>query len=171
MLARTGRRDDQDGVVGRHASRHVRCQESGAVTGQGWRLATELSTETVGVEEEFLLVDSGTGRTSARTVAVLALLRDTCLTEFPAELAATQVEAATGPCTDLAELRAALTEMRSLRRARPGHRRRGAESPAAVAADGAAVPVPACHRGSPRPPTTTSASTAWSSVARWLTPR
>ncbi|GLZ28927.1 putative glutamate--cysteine ligase 2 [Lentzea sp. NBRC 105346] len=72
------------------------------------------SAETVGVEEEFLLADPATGRTAPRAAEVLAGLRDTGLTRFHAELSATQVEAATGPCTDLTELRAALTEARSL---------------------------------------------------------
>ncbi|MGZ3146994.1 carboxylate-amine ligase [Lentzea chajnantorensis] len=68
--------------------------------------------DTVGVEEEFLLVDAASGRTSVRADAVLARLRDTELTKFHAELAGTQVEAATGPCTDMTALGAALQQAR-----------------------------------------------------------
>lgn len=60
--------------------------------------------DTVGVEEEFLLVDAASGRTSVRADAVLARVRDTDLTKFHAELAGTQVEAATGPCAGVATL-------------------------------------------------------------------
>ncbi|SER27817.1 carboxylate-amine ligase [Lentzea albida] len=68
--------------------------------------------DTVGVEEEFLLVDPASRRTVLRADAVLRRLRDTELTKFHAELAATQVEAATGPCTTMDELRQALTRAR-----------------------------------------------------------
>ncbi|WP_052685023.1 carboxylate-amine ligase [Lentzea aerocolonigenes] len=69
--------------------------------------------DTVGVEEEFLLVDTASGRTSVRADAVLALVQDTDLTKFHAELAATQVEAATGPCTSVSELGQALHQART----------------------------------------------------------
>jgi carboxylate-amine ligase len=69
--------------------------------------------DTVGVEEEFLLVDTASGRTSVRADAVLARVQDTALTKFHAELAATQVEAATGPCTSVSELGQALREART----------------------------------------------------------
>ncbi|KOV84929.1 hypothetical protein ADL03_11025 [Nocardia sp. NRRL S-836] len=68
--------------------------------------------DTVGVEEEFLLVDPASGRTSVRADAVLARLPDTELTKFHAELAGTQVEAASGPCTDMAALGAVLQQAR-----------------------------------------------------------
>ncbi|WP_281248841.1 carboxylate-amine ligase [Lentzea fradiae] len=64
--------------------------------------------DTVGVEEEFLLVDTASGRTTVRADAVLARVADTDLTKFHAELAGTQVEAATGPCTSVAALGDAL---------------------------------------------------------------
>lgn len=69
--------------------------------------------DTVGVEEEFLLVDTASGRTSTRAAAVLARVQDTDLTKFHAELAATQVEAASGPCTSVAELGQVLLEART----------------------------------------------------------
>ncbi|MET9633797.1 YbdK family carboxylate-amine ligase [Lentzea sp. NPDC006480] len=65
------------------------------------------------MEEEFLLVDTASGRTSVRADAVLARLQDTDLTKFHAELAATQVEAASGPCTTVAELGQALQQARA----------------------------------------------------------
>ncbi|ANZ42291.1 hypothetical protein BBK82_46600 [Lentzea guizhouensis] len=88
--------------------------------------------DTVGVEEEFLLVDSASGRTSVRADAVLARLRDTGLTKFHAELAGTQVEAATGPCTDMAALGTALQQARD-----------------AIAAAAAEVGVAVLSRGTP----------------------
>ncbi|MEU0881515.1 YbdK family carboxylate-amine ligase [Lentzea sp. NPDC005914] len=69
--------------------------------------------DTVGVEEEFLLVDTASGRTSTRADAVLARVQDTDLTKFHAELAATQVEAASGPCTSVAELGQVLLDART----------------------------------------------------------
>jgi carboxylate-amine ligase len=68
--------------------------------------------DTVGVEEEFLLVDTASGRTAVRADAVLARVQDTELTKFHAELAATQVEAATGPCTSVTDLGEALRQAR-----------------------------------------------------------
>lgn len=70
--------------------------------------------DTVGVEEEFLLVDPVSRRTVMRANAVLARVRDTDLTRFHAELAGTQVEAATGPCTGVAALGDALSRARSM---------------------------------------------------------
>ncbi|GLY47801.1 YbdK family carboxylate-amine ligase [Lentzea sp. NBRC 102530] len=74
----------------------------------------ERCADTVGVEEEFLLVDAGSGRTVMRADAVLARVRDTALTRFHAELAGTQVEAATGPCTSAAKLGEELATARGL---------------------------------------------------------
>ncbi|HUQ61803.1 carboxylate-amine ligase [Lentzea sp.] len=68
--------------------------------------------DTVGVEEEFLLVDTASGRTAVRADAVLARVRNTELTKFHAELAGTQVEAATGPCTSVTDLGEALRHAR-----------------------------------------------------------
>ncbi|MFD9700648.1 YbdK family carboxylate-amine ligase [Lentzea sp. NPDC059081] len=66
------------------------------------------------MEEEFLLVDTASGRTAVRADAVLARVQDTELTKFHAELAGTQVEAATGPCTSVVELGEALREARAV---------------------------------------------------------
>ncbi|MDX8034221.1 YbdK family carboxylate-amine ligase [Lentzea sp. BCCO 10_0856] len=95
--------------------------------------------ETVGVEEEFLLIDPASGRTAVRADAVLRVLENTPLTRFHAELAGTQVEAATGPCVELTELRAALSDARDrvrtaartqgLRVVSAGLPERGAEHP------------------------------------------
>lgn len=71
---------------------------------------------TVGVEEEFLLVDVATLRTAPQAAAVLARAakapEPTPGMRFQPELAATQVEAATGICTDLADLRRQLRQAR-----------------------------------------------------------
>jgi glutamate---cysteine ligase / carboxylate-amine ligase len=72
---------------------------------------------TVGVEEEFLLVDAATRVTSPRAGAVLARLARVPLPaegmSFQAELAATQLEAATGVCLDLTSLRGQLWDGRA----------------------------------------------------------
>ncbi|MBA8954925.1 glutamate--cysteine ligase [Actinomadura namibiensis] len=63
---------------------------------------------TIGVEEEFLLVEAGTGRSAPGAARVLARARERPLAPgaaLHAELLATQVEAATGVCSGLAELR------------------------------------------------------------------
>jgi glutamate---cysteine ligase / carboxylate-amine ligase len=70
--------------------------------------------DTVGVEEEFLLVDPASRRTVMRADAVLKRLQDTELTRFHPELAATQVEAATGPCTTMTALHQALAQARDM---------------------------------------------------------
>ncbi|WP_285567349.1 carboxylate-amine ligase [Actinoallomurus iriomotensis] len=70
---------------------------------------------TMGVEEEFLLVDAVTRRTSPHAPAVLARAAKAALPEvmFQAELVATQVEAATGVCRDLETLRRQLADART----------------------------------------------------------
>ncbi|MET9230074.1 YbdK family carboxylate-amine ligase [Lentzea sp. NPDC003310] len=69
--------------------------------------------DTVGVEEEFLLVDPASRRTVMRAAAVLGRVRDSGTTKFHAELAGTQVEAATGPCTEMTALGEALGHARA----------------------------------------------------------
>jgi glutamate---cysteine ligase / carboxylate-amine ligase len=72
---------------------------------------------TVGVEEEFLLVDAGTLRTAPQAAAVLARAakagEPAAGMIFQPEFAATQVESATGICTDLSELRYQLLTARA----------------------------------------------------------
>jgi carboxylate-amine ligase len=72
---------------------------------------------TVGVEEEFLLVDVATLRTAPLAAAVLARAAKApglaAGMRFQPELAATQVEAATGICTDLFDLRRQLRQARA----------------------------------------------------------
>ncbi len=58
-------------------------------------------------------MDTESGRTVPRAASVLARVRDTGLTEFHTELAGTQVEAATGPCTGVLALGQALRRARS----------------------------------------------------------
>ncbi|MEO6085474.1 MAG: glutamate--cysteine ligase [Umezawaea sp.] len=60
---------------------------------------------TLGVEEEFLLADRTTRRTVPRASAVLGRVRPGGPGAVHAELLASQVEASTGVCGDLAELR------------------------------------------------------------------
>lgn len=69
---------------------------------------------TVGVEEEFLLVDSASGGTAARAPSVLGRLRspDGTGAGFHRELLSTQVESATPVCTGLDELRGRLADGR-----------------------------------------------------------
>jgi glutamate---cysteine ligase / carboxylate-amine ligase len=72
---------------------------------------------TVGVEEEFLLVDPLSRVTAPHAAAVLARATASRVPSegmyFQAELAATQVEAATGICSDLADLRVQMTQARA----------------------------------------------------------
>jgi glutamate---cysteine ligase / carboxylate-amine ligase len=75
-----------------------------------------MSDLTVGVEEEFVLVDAATRRTVPCAAAVLARAARIPLApavRFQAELVATQVEAATGVCDDLTDLRGQLGDARS----------------------------------------------------------
>lgn len=69
-----------------------------------------------GVEEEFVLVDPGTGRTRALAPVVLAAAKRTQAIAadamLHAELAGTQVESATGRCVTTTELTAQLTDGR-----------------------------------------------------------
>jgi carboxylate-amine ligase len=70
---------------------------------------------TIGVEEEFLLVDALTRITEPRAAAVLSRAEAPVPTQgmrFQAEFAATQLEIATGVCSDLAALRAQLRDGR-----------------------------------------------------------
>jgi carboxylate-amine ligase len=75
----------------------------------------ETSGRTLGVEEEFLLVDPVTRRTAPHAAAVLARAVKASLPEliFQAEMAATQIESATGVCVDLRSLRRQLVEARA----------------------------------------------------------
>lgn len=84
-------------------------------------VATPPRSLTLGVEEEFLLVSSGTGTPVARGAAVLdrAARQDAADTVAGAgnglhrELLASMVETATGICADLAEVRLQLTAARA----------------------------------------------------------
>ena len=70
---------------------------------------------TIGVEEEFLVVDALTRITEPRAAAVLSRAEAPVPAQgmrFQAEFAATQLEAATGVCTDLAVLRGQLRDGR-----------------------------------------------------------
>jgi carboxylate-amine ligase len=69
----------------------------------------------MGVEEEFLLVDAVTRYTAPHAAAVLSRLANDgpAGVTFQAELAATQVETATGVCLDLRDLRDQLADARA----------------------------------------------------------
>jgi carboxylate-amine ligase len=67
---------------------------------------------TLGVEEEFLLVDPDTWRVVARADEVLARIPDELHEQVSHELLATQVELATPTCSDLGELREWLVRLR-----------------------------------------------------------
>jgi glutamate---cysteine ligase / carboxylate-amine ligase len=71
---------------------------------------------TMGVEEEFLLVEPGSGLPVALAAAVLdrasGMATDAPDSRLHAELLGTQVEAATGPCVSLADLRTQLVDGR-----------------------------------------------------------
>jgi glutamate---cysteine ligase / carboxylate-amine ligase len=71
------------------------------------------SVLTIGVEEEFLLVDPGSAGTVPLAVEVLAGVASRPDTDFHAELQATQVEAASGPYHTLERVRAGLAGARS----------------------------------------------------------
>jgi glutamate---cysteine ligase / carboxylate-amine ligase len=75
----------------------------------------ETSGRTMGVEEEFLLVDAVTRHTAPHATAVLARLAgdSPAGVTFQGELAATQVEAATGVCVDLRTVRDQLADARA----------------------------------------------------------
>ncbi len=75
----------------------------------------EPSGRTMGVEEEFLLVDPVTRRTAPRAAAVLARAVKVSPPEvaFQEELAATQVESVTGVCVELESLRGQLVDGRA----------------------------------------------------------
>src|SRR5881227_3785631 len=83
----------------------------------GRRALMDTKGLTVGVEEEFLLIDAATLRTAPRAAEVLARAakapEPVVGTRFQPELAATQVEAATGICTDLSDLRRRLGDARA----------------------------------------------------------
>ncbi|WP_303621265.1 glutamate-cysteine ligase family protein, partial [Actinomadura formosensis] len=72
---------------------------------------------TLGVEEEFLLVDAVSGRCVPHAARVLAVVGphgwESSGGSFQAELLSSQVEAATGVCRDLAGLRAQLRSGRA----------------------------------------------------------
>lgn len=70
-------------------------------------------TPTVGVEEEFLLVDPATGVPVPRAREVVAAARGRFGLELDHEMLTAQVEAKTGVCHDLAQVRRELVAMRS----------------------------------------------------------
>jgi glutamate---cysteine ligase / carboxylate-amine ligase len=87
--------------------------EPGGTPGRCGQMDT--SGRTMGVEEEFLLVDPVTRRTAPHAAAVLLRAAKTSVpdTVFQAELVATQVESATGVCADLETLRRQLGDARA----------------------------------------------------------
>lgn len=71
-----------------------------------------MDTLTLGVEEEFLVVDAATGTLVPRAHAVLAAARRTIGEEVCSELNMCQIEVGTPVCTTLDEVRAELTRLR-----------------------------------------------------------
>jgi len=67
----------------------------------------------VGAEEEFLLIDATTGRPAPRIAAVLPDALELAGSQAQEELHQAQIELATSPCADLADLRAELLGLRS----------------------------------------------------------
>jgi len=104
------------GTFRRSAAGLHRIAAAGAAAARGRCVLGDRSGLTLGVEEEFLLVDAETRRTAPRAAAVLARAVKTAPTPeiaFQAELVATQVEAATGVCGDLRSLRGQLADSRA----------------------------------------------------------
>jgi carboxylate-amine ligase len=76
----------------------------------------QMGALTIGVEEEFLLVNAETRITEPRAAAVLARTKASVPAQgmrFQAEFAATQLEIATGVCSDLPALRGQLRDGRA----------------------------------------------------------
>lgn len=71
-----------------------------------------MDTLTLGVEEEFLVVDATTGELVPRSHAVLPSARQTLGRDVCSELNLCQIEVGTPVCTTLDEVRAALTRLR-----------------------------------------------------------
>ncbi|HEX2047978.1 MAG TPA: glutamate--cysteine ligase [Acidimicrobiales bacterium] len=71
---------------------------------------------TVGVEEEFCIVDAGTGAVRPAVDEVLPVAKERLGDQVEAELNRSQVETATAVCTTLAEVRAELERLRRLLR-------------------------------------------------------
>ncbi|MER7590884.1 glutamate--cysteine ligase [Micromonospora sp. NPDC127501] len=72
----------------------------------------DLSTLTLGVEEEYLLLDPGSGRNLPVADQVLAALRGTARDQSRQEFRHSMVEMVTPVCADLTELRAHLVALR-----------------------------------------------------------
>ena len=138
---------DRPRRAGRHRRRHCSATASACASRRLSRRAggadrlpgrvhrdTPAVARTVGVEEEYLLVDPDTGR--PRAVAHVALAAEHGA-ELTGELQREQLESATRPCTTLAEVD------RELRRARAAAARAAAAAGAAV---GGARHVPAGRR-------------------------
>ncbi|SCX56775.1 carboxylate-amine ligase [Klenkia marina] len=71
-----------------------------------------MTAQTLGVEEEFHLVDPATGALAASSTVADAAVLGQAGPHVQPEISTTQLETATGVCTTLAEVRAALQETR-----------------------------------------------------------
>lgn len=71
-----------------------------------------MTGSTLGVEEEFHLVDPDTGRLAASSLVADAAVRGEAGEHVQPEISTTQLETATGVCRTLAEVRAALVQTR-----------------------------------------------------------
>jgi glutamate---cysteine ligase / carboxylate-amine ligase len=73
---------------------------------------TDAGARTVGVEEEFLLIDADTATAAARVDEVEAALDPAIRRQMRREFHASQLELATGVCTELADLRGQIATLR-----------------------------------------------------------
>ena len=71
---------------------------------------------TIGVEEEFCIVDAASGDVRPAVDEVLPRAKERLADQVEAELNRSQIETATGVCTTLAEVRAELERLRRLLR-------------------------------------------------------
>lgn len=94
-----------------------------------------MTAQTLGVEEEFHLVDPATGALAASSTVAAAAVLGQAGPHVQPEISTTQLETATGVCTTLAEVRAALQETR-------------AEAVAAARRDGLTVLAASTHPSS-----------------------
>ena len=114
-----------------------------------------MTGSTLGVEEEFHLVDPATGALAASSLVADAAVRGEAGPHVQPEISATQLETATGVCTTLDQVRAELVQTR-------------AEAVAAAQTDGLTVLAASTHpTASPHDLVLTDAPRYRSMVERW----
>ncbi|QNG35480.1 hypothetical protein F1C76_01630 [Geodermatophilaceae bacterium NBWT11] len=114
-----------------------------------------MTGSTLGVEEEFHLVDPATGALAASSLVADAAVRGEAGPHVQPEISTTQLETATGVCTTLDQVRAELVQTR-------------AEAVAAAQTDGLTVLAASTHpTASPHDLVLTDAPRYRSMVERW----